>query len=114
MSYLDRLRLKISAKVPDVGATKVSKGAFVPFVAGLSAPLRQINAGLADDRIKCEQCAYLRRGKCAQAATLGASWGYAPISDLARRCECFKPFAGAADQRGGLQRWPALIHTGGK
>ena len=44
MSYQDRLRLKISADVPEAGATKVSKGAFVPFVAGLSAPLRQISA----------------------------------------------------------------------
>jgi len=44
MSYLDRLKRKISEDAPDMGATKVSKGAFVPFVAALSAPSRQIMA----------------------------------------------------------------------
>ena len=44
MSYLDRLKRKISEDAPDAGATKVSKGAFVPFVAAPSAPLRQISA----------------------------------------------------------------------
>lgn len=44
MSYLDRLKVKISQDAPNAGATKVSKGAFVPFVATLSAPLRQISA----------------------------------------------------------------------
>ena len=42
MSYLDRLKRKISEDAPDAGATKVSKGAFVPFVVALSAPSRQI------------------------------------------------------------------------
>jgi hypothetical protein len=40
MSYLDRLKQKISKDAPDAGATKVSKGAFVPFVADLSSPSR--------------------------------------------------------------------------
>lgn len=114
MSYLNRLKQKISEDAPDAGATKVSKGAFVPFVAALSAPSRQNNLDVTDDRIRCEQCACLRRGRCAQAATLGAAQGYAPIKDLARRCECFKPFAGAADQRDGRQRWRRLIQKGGK
>lgn len=42
MSYLDRLKQKISEDAPEAGATKVSKGAFVPFVATPVAPLRQI------------------------------------------------------------------------
>jgi hypothetical protein len=41
MSYLDRLKQKISQDVPRGGATKATEGAFVPFVATRSAPLRQ-------------------------------------------------------------------------
>ncbi|MBX3646758.1 MAG: hypothetical protein KF766_03700 [Rhodocyclaceae bacterium] len=44
MSYLDRLKRKISEDAPEAGATKATKGAFVPFVATPSAPLRQIHA----------------------------------------------------------------------
>lgn len=44
MSYLDRLKRKISEDAPDAGATKATKGAFVPFVASPLAPLRQIHA----------------------------------------------------------------------
>lgn len=43
MSYLDRLKRRISEKGPDHRATKVTKAPFVPFVASLSAPLRQIS-----------------------------------------------------------------------
>ena len=49
MSYLDRLKVKISQNAPNEGATKVSEGAFVPFVATLSAPLRQIS--IANDPV---------------------------------------------------------------
>lgn len=44
MSYLDRLKRKISQDAPRGGATKVSKAPFVPFVATSAAPLRQISA----------------------------------------------------------------------
>lgn len=44
MSYLDRLKVRISEKSADPIATKATEGAFVPFVAPLSAPLRQISA----------------------------------------------------------------------
>jgi hypothetical protein len=44
MSYLDRLKVRISEKSADPIATKATEGAFVPFVAPLSAPFRQIAA----------------------------------------------------------------------
>lgn len=62
-----------------------------------------------DDRIHCTDCARLRGRICAQAAMLGASQGYTPVQRIARRCEGFKPLAGAADQRTGAQRWPGLL-----
>jgi hypothetical protein len=42
MSYLARLKQKKAAEAPRGEATKVSKGAFVPFVAPQSAPSREI------------------------------------------------------------------------
>lgn len=48
MSYLARLKRKISEDAPQRGATKVSEGPFVPFVAPHSAPLRQNLAGMVD------------------------------------------------------------------
>ena len=44
MSYLDRLKVKISENAPDCEATKPTKAPFVPFVAPLTAPSRQIPA----------------------------------------------------------------------
>jgi hypothetical protein len=44
MSYLDRLKRKISQDAPRGGATKVSKAPFEPFVATPETPLRQISA----------------------------------------------------------------------
>ena len=44
MSYLDRLKRKIPEKAPECDATKGSKAPYVPFVAPVSAPLRQITA----------------------------------------------------------------------
>lgn len=43
MSYLARLKQKKASEVPRGEATKVSKGAFVPFVAPQSAPSRDIS-----------------------------------------------------------------------
>ena len=43
MSYLARLKQKKASEVPRGEATKVSKGAFVPFVAPQSAPPREIS-----------------------------------------------------------------------
>lgn len=43
MSYLARLKQKISEDAPRCGATKVSEAPFVPFVAPGCAPLRQIS-----------------------------------------------------------------------
>ena len=48
MSYLDRLKRKISANAPEAEATKVSKGAFVPFVATPAAPFQQISPAGVD------------------------------------------------------------------
>ena len=48
MSYLARLKRKISEDAPRFGATKVSKAPFVPFVAPESAPLRQISTATID------------------------------------------------------------------
>ena len=48
MSYLDRLKRKISEDVCHMEATKVSKAPFVPFVAPESAPLRQISMATID------------------------------------------------------------------
>lgn len=66
---------------------------------------------LADDRIHCTDCAHLRGRVCTQAAMLGASQGYMPVLNIARRCECFKPLAAESDQRTGDQRWPGLAVT---
>lgn len=44
MSYLDRLKVKISENAPGDEATKPTKAPFVPFVAPLTAPSRQIPA----------------------------------------------------------------------
>lgn len=44
MSYLDRLRVRISEKSADPIATKATEAPFVPFVAPLTAPFRQISA----------------------------------------------------------------------
>ena len=44
MSYLDRLKLKISQDGLGMGATKVSKAPYVPSVATPAARLRQISA----------------------------------------------------------------------
>lgn len=44
MTYLDRLKTKISGKAPDPIATKATEAPFVPFVAPLTTPLRQISA----------------------------------------------------------------------
>jgi hypothetical protein len=43
MSYLDRLKVKISETNANYGATKGSEGAFVPFVAYPLAPLHDIS-----------------------------------------------------------------------
>jgi hypothetical protein len=48
MSYLARLKRKISEDTPWCGATKVSEPPFVPFVARKSAPLRQISTAKID------------------------------------------------------------------
>jgi len=44
MSYLDRLKRKISAVGVETQATKPTKPSFVPFVAPIGQPLRQISS----------------------------------------------------------------------
>lgn len=67
MSYLARLKEKISQDAPDSEGSKVSKAPFVPFVAPPPAPLRDILSDdlddwpLADERIKCRDCANRQR-----------------------------------------------------
>lgn len=48
MSYLARPKQKISEDEPQSEATKVTKAPFVPFVARVRAPLRQISAAVID------------------------------------------------------------------
>lgn len=104
MSYLARLKQKISKDAPEHGATEVSKGAFVPFVAPPLAPSRQIflpddvvsdDWPLPDDRIKCRDCANLQR-RLTQSpyewrATIKhicavESLHYEPMLDMLKRC----------------------------
>jgi hypothetical protein len=137
MSYLDRLKAKISEKSAGPIATKATKAPFVPFVAPLSASSQKIAdataipeidaeaglsregverfafADLTDDRITCEQCANRRGfdGRCKVAAPNGiviANTGYSPDPVLQRRCEGYQPKADDPDQRRGMDRWPRL------
>jgi hypothetical protein len=48
VSYLARLKQKISEDAPHCEATKVSEASFVPFVAPVPTPLRQISAAVID------------------------------------------------------------------
>lgn len=59
MSYLARLKRKISQDAPRGGATKVSKAPFVPFVATLPIPLCQFSA--ADDPATSDREAFEER-----------------------------------------------------
>ena len=59
MSYLDRLKWKISQDVPSGGATKVSKAPFVPFVAIPAAPTRQIS--VANESVSIDREAFEER-----------------------------------------------------
>lgn len=64
-----------------------------------------------DDRRCCSQCLNLAsNGRCLAAARrdIIASRTYAPVPDLLRRCEGFKPLASDPDQRPGRDRWPGL------
>lgn len=64
-----------------------------------------------DDRRRCTQCLNLAsNGRCLAAAwrDIIASRTYAPVPDLLRRCEGFKPLASDPDQRPGRDRWPGL------
>jgi hypothetical protein len=66
-----------------------------------------------DDRILCTDCSELRRnGDCLAARErrrLDVSEYYGPSEiDLPRRCEFFAAKPGAADQRGGAERYPDL------
>lgn len=64
-----------------------------------------------DDRRRCTQCLNLAsNGRCLAAARrdIIASRTYAPVPDLLRRCEGFKPLASDPDQRPGRDRWPGL------
>lgn len=83
-----------------------------------SLPLRRPDAARVDDwgrggddRRSCDDCSKLAtNGRCLAAARgeLLASRSYAPDSSCLRRCECFEPLLGDADQRVGRVRWPGL------
>lgn len=67
-----------------------------------------------DDRITCRQCGELRgtdRGDmvCRSRLVNGRAQQHAPVLDLKRRCEGFRPLRHADDKRTGLQRWPGLV-----
>ena len=71
------------------------------------------DAGLADDRITCRDCANRRTydGACKVAEVGGmvnARRGYVPDATLPHRCEGFLPKANAEDKRTGAERWPNL------
>lgn len=65
-----------------------------------------------DDRITCQQCTNLyATGTCLAARRLQikrAGMVYAPIRNILRRCEGYKPKLSDPDQRQGRERWPSL------
>lgn len=66
-----------------------------------------------DDRRRCTDCANLTQsGKCMAWQAVGAIRGYAPVSDMPRRCEGYAPGPDDPDRRGGMERWPGLIQKG--
>ena len=85
MSYLDRLKRKILEDAPKSGATKVSKGATVPFVATPSVPSRQISAGsdVATDILGAPSDTVMEAWRCRVAAMLRDSptIRYAAVTD---------------------------------
>ena len=103
MSYLARLKEKISQDAPNPEGSKVSKAPFVPFVAPPPAPLRDIFLSddlgddwpLPDERIKCRDCANWQR-KLTQSpyewrATIkhictAETLHYEPMPDMLKRC----------------------------
>lgn len=87
MSYLDRLKLKISANGPDHGATKVSKAPFVPFVASLPGPLRQTSAA-NEGRTTATNAMSLADEKAIRAwLELIEETDLATIADVLKRCQ---------------------------
>ena len=50
MSYLDRLKRKISGEAGDTEATKATKAPFVPFVAPVAGPSGEISGPAANDK----------------------------------------------------------------
>ena len=60
MSDLDRLKARVSEARPDTGATKATEAPFVPFVASLSAPLRQFSPIPAEIRRLIDRVMKLR------------------------------------------------------
>lgn len=87
----------------------------IVYPAGLytSAPLAERDP--TDDRRTCLDCANLttRDHRCI-AASRGERPGNAarnshPVSDILKRCECYKPQPAEPDQRTGAERWPEMV-----
>ena len=105
---LSALEAPPPAALPKVGQRPAAnESADAPAgLPGIDAPER---AG--DNRRRCAECRNLAsNGRCLAVARrdIIASRNYAPVPDLLRRCEGFKPLASDPDQRPGRDKWPGL------
>ena len=92
------------------------EAALVSFRALAATATLATTATGSDDRRTCRQCMNLSPGGRCLAAWRGERIGnagrdYSPVSDLPHRCEGYAPQPGEADQRTGLERWPALTES---
>jgi hypothetical protein len=100
----------LAAALSDPQAALVSFRALAGLQADISAP--------SDDRRHCTDCANLTtlERRCLAAwrgeGPINAPRTYHPVTDLPRRCECFKPLPEETDQRSGADRWPCLTKGG--
>jgi hypothetical protein len=61
-----------------------------------------------DDRITCSACRNHTGRECSAWREVAAIRGYAPDTDLPRRCLGYRPGRDEQDQRSGRERWPTL------
>ena len=79
----------------------------------LVADLQRDTPLVSDDRRTCRQCSKLTAaGRCLAAARgdlpFAASRKYAPVPDVLKRCEGFRPLVDDPDQHPGAERWRGL------
>ncbi len=73
-----------------------------------------LEPGPSDNRRTCRQCRRLSdRGQCrasdAGIRLVGCGPLHSPAADVPRRCEGYLPRPDDADERPGIERWPALV-----